>query len=47
MIRQVKVREPKIPTEKEQRDRVKWILAVLENEKKEPTEEQVKRRKKP
>jgi hypothetical protein len=42
MIKEVKVREPKPPSEKEQRERIQWILGVLKEEKPNPSEEQVK-----
>jgi hypothetical protein len=41
MIKGIKTREPKIPSEEEQRRRMRWILSVLDNEKGEPTVEQV------
>jgi hypothetical protein len=42
MIKEVKVREPKPPSEKKQRERIQWILRVLKEEKSNPLEEQVK-----
>jgi hypothetical protein len=41
MIRAIKVRKPKVPSPEEQKQRVRWILGVLDNESEEPTEAQV------
>jgi hypothetical protein len=40
-IRGIKVREPKIPSEEEQRSRMAWVLSLLDSEKSEPDSSQV------
>jgi hypothetical protein len=42
MIRSIKPREPKPPSPEDQRKRIRGILQVMESERTEPTEEQLK-----
>jgi hypothetical protein len=41
MIRAIKVRKSDVPSPEEQRQRIRWILGVLESESEEPSESQV------
>jgi hypothetical protein len=43
MIRAIKVREPNVPSLEEQKQRVRWILGVLDNESEEPTKRKFKK----
>jgi hypothetical protein len=42
MIRSIQVRKPNVPSEQEMRTRMRWLLNLLDAEKEEPTEEQVR-----
>jgi hypothetical protein len=42
MIRSIQVRKPNVPSEQEMRTRMRWLLNLLNAEKEEPNEEQVR-----
>jgi hypothetical protein len=42
MIRNIQVRQPKNPSEEEQRSKVRWLLRMLEAEPEEPSDDQVR-----